>query len=423
MQGTGESARDLARNGGVPVRARAFPAWPQFGDEERTNLLAVLESGEWSDPAGGPFVRAFERSFADLHEAAHGVAVTSGSVALTLALRALGIGTGDEVIVPAYTFIATAIAVLEVNALPIFVDVDPDTWCIDPGAVEAAITPRTKAIIPVHLAGHPADMDRLCEIARRSGLCVVEDAAQAHGAVWNGRPVGSWGDAGSFSMQASKNLTSGEGGIVVTSDADLAEMIVSFRNCGRQHDGVWYEHVRQGGNARMTEFQAAILSAQLTRFAGQRARRDANGRILDAGLMEIDGIRPQRRDPRTAIHGYHLYGFRYDPAACDGLPRDAFIAALNAEGIPCGPGYPMPLNRQPLFVDRAFDTRATGYDATYAPTRFEALDVPVTETMCNEVVLLPQSLLLADGRDMADVIQAVKKIGAIVNRHGAAVSV
>ncbi|MGC4106699.1 MAG: DegT/DnrJ/EryC1/StrS family aminotransferase [Thermomicrobiales bacterium] len=411
---------DLAVHGGAPVREKAFPAWPQFGEEEHANLLQVLDSGEWSEPGGGAFVQTFERAFADLHGVAHGVAVMNGSVSLTLILRAMGIGSGDEVIVPAYTFLATATAVLEVNALPIFVDIDPGTWCISPDAVEAAITPRTRAIIPVHLGGHPADMDRLCEIARRHGVRLIEDAAHAHGAVWNGRPVGSWGEVGSFSMQASKNLTGGEGGIVVTNDPEMAELITSFRNCGRQKDGIWYEHVRLGGNYRMTEFQAAILTAQMTRFDEQRMRRDANGRILNAGLAEIDGIRPQRRDPRTSIHGNHLYWFRYDRAAFDGLSRELFLDALKAEGVPCSPGYPVPLNRQPLFVNRAFDTRATSYDPDYAPTRFGALDLPVTEAICNEVVMLPQSLLLGDAADMDDVIAAVRKIQRAVNRQGAA---
>ncbi|MGN6030442.1 MAG: DegT/DnrJ/EryC1/StrS family aminotransferase, partial [Thermomicrobiales bacterium] len=387
---------------------------------ERKNLLEVLESGEWSEPGGGPFVQAFERAFSAIHEAAHGIAVMNGSVSLTLLLRAMGIGSGDEVIVPAYTFLATATSVLEVNALPIFVDIDPGTLCLDPDAVEAAITERTRAIIPVHLAGHPAELGRLCAIARRHGLRIIEDAAHAHGAVWDGRPVGTWGDAGSFSMQASKNLTSGEGGIVITSDPALAELVTSFRNCGRVRDGRWYEHVRLGGNYRMTEFQAALLVAQMTRFDEQRRRRDANGRILDAGLARIDGIRPQRRDARTGIHGHHLYCFRFDADAFDGLPRSAFLGALKAEGIPCGPGYPVPLNRQPLFAGQAFDTRATGYDPAYAPTRFASLALPVTDAVCDDAVFIPQHVLLGSATDMEGVIAAISKIACTVDRFGAA---
>lgn len=413
----------LAIRGGAPVRETPFPAWPQHGEEERANLMQVLECGPWSEPGGGPFVEAFERGFADLHRAAHGIAVMNGSVSLTLTLRAMGVGSGDEVIVPAYTFLATATSVLEVNALPVFADIDPDTLCLDPDAVEAAITPRTKAIIPVHLGGHPADMDRLCAIAGRHGLRIIEDAAHAHGAVWNGRPVGGWGDAGSFSMQASKNLTGGEGGIVTTNDPELAELVTSFRNCGRRQGGVWYEHVRLGGNYRMTEFQAAVLAAQLSRFDGHRARRDANGRILNAGLAGIAGIRPQGRDPRTDLHGYHLFCFRYDAAAFAGLTREAFLAALRAEGIPCGPGYPLPLNRQPLFAGFAFDRRATGYDPAYAPTRFASLHLPVTEAVCAEGAFIPQQVLLGSADDMADVVAAVAKIAGAVDRQGASAAV
>ncbi|MGB3328875.1 MAG: DegT/DnrJ/EryC1/StrS family aminotransferase [Thermomicrobiales bacterium] len=420
MQTVHERAGDLARRGGTPVRTRAFPAWPQADDEARANLLRVLDSGVWSEPAGGPFVRAFEQGFAALHGTTHGVAVMNGSVSLILALRAMGIGSGDEVIVPAYTFLATATAVLEVNALPIFVDIDAETWCIDPDAVEAAITPRTKAIIPVHLGGHPADMERLCAIAERHGLRVIEDAAHAHGAIWDGRPVGSWGDVGSFSMQASKNMTGGEGGILTTSDDTLAELLTSFRNCGREQGGVWYEHVRLGGNFRMTEFQAAVLTAQLSAFPEQLTRRDANGRLLDDGLGAIDGITPQARDPRTDVHGHHLYCLRYDAQAFDGLTRADFLEALKAEGIPCGSGYPVPLNRQPLFLNRAFDTVATGYDPARAATRFEALHLPVTDAVCREGILLPQALLLGDAKDMDDVIAAVAKIREVVDRCGAA---
>jgi dTDP-4-amino-4,6-dideoxygalactose transaminase len=412
----------LARRGGTPVRTKPFPTWPQFGDIERENLLAVLDSGVWSEPAGGSFVQQFERGFAQVSGATHGIAVMNGTVSLMLTLRAMGVGSGDEVIVPAYTFLATASTVLEVNALPVFADIDPETYCLDPDAVEAAITPRTKAIIPVHLGGHPADMDRLCAIAARHGLRIIEDAAHAHGAVWNGKPVGSWGDAGSFSMQASKNVNSGEGGIVTTNDPELADVVTSLRNCGRVKGGVWYEHWRLGGNYRITEFQAAVLVGQLTRFEAQRAQRDANGRFLNAGLAEIEGIQPQRRDPRTEIHGHHLYGFRYDASAFQGLTRAAFVEALRAEGIPCGPGYSVPLNRQPLFTERAFDVRATGWDPNHAPTRFESLDLPSTQVICDEVVMMPQSVLLGDERDMEDIVTAVQKIRAAVDRDGSDVT-
>lgn len=407
-----DSRTSLAIHGGTPVRDRAFPSWPIFAEEERANLLKALDEGVWSEPSGGTFVRQFEQGFAALHGTAHGVAVMNGTLSLVATMRAMGIGAGDEVIVPAYTFIATASAVLETNALPIFVDIDPETYCIDPDAVEAAITPRTKAIIAVHLGGHPADLDRLCAIAHHHGLRFIEDSAHAHGAIWRDRPVGSWGDAGSFSMQASKNLTGGEGGIVVTNNDDLAAGIVSQRNCGRGSAGATFEHVVLGSNFRMTEFQAAVLAAQLTRFPEQRARRDANGQFLNAGLAEIEGILPQERDPRTTIHGHHLYSFRYQSDAFGGLSRADFVGALRAEGIPCGAGYALPLNQQPVFRNRAFDTQASGYDPAYPATRFEHLELPNTQIVCDEGIFVPQQVLLGDEADMQDIVTAIQKIQA-----------
>lgn len=394
-----------------PVRTEPFPAWPMHDHRERDALLAVLESDVWATP-DGPQVRALEQEFAVFHEARHAVAVSNGTVSLIIALRALGIGAGDEVIVPAYSFLATATTVLEVAALPIFVDIDPDTYCIDPAAVEAAITPRTRAIIPVHIGGHPADMDGLRDIAKRHGLAVIEDAAQAHGAVWHGRRVGGLGDIGSFSFQASKNVTAGEGGMLTTNDARLAELCESIHNCGRAVDGQWYEHHRLGENYRITEFQAALLRAQMTRLPEHLARRDANGRLLDRALAGIEGIRPVGRDARVDVHAYHLYQFRYDPEAFGGLNRAAFIERLRAEGIPCGMSYPIPLNHQPIFTERAFDVIATGYDPSYPPTRFERLDLPVTERACAETVWLPQMVLLGEPADVNDVVAAVVQVQA-----------
>lgn len=405
---------------GTPIRTAPFPTWPIFGEPEHDNLRTALESGIWSDPDGGPFVTAFEQGFAALSGTRRGVAVTNGSTALTLAMRALGIGAGDEVIVPAYTFIATATAVLEANALPVFADIDPGTYCIDPAAVEHLITSRTKAIIPVHLGGHPADMDRLQEIATRHGLAIIEDAAHAHGAAWNDRPAGSMGTFGCFSMQASKNLTGGEGGIVTTQDDTLAEAIRSLRNCGRIQGGEWFEHHLMGGNHRLSEFHAAVLLAQLDRYPAQLARRDANGRYLDAGLAEIDGIIPQALDPRTSLHARHLYSFRVDQAAFDGLTRDDFVRLLQAEGIPSSSGYVIPLDRQPVFASRTFDTNATGWTASNNLTRYGNAHLPVTQLICDEVVWIPQNVLLGAEADMDDIVAAVEKIRDVVDRRGAA---
>lgn len=400
---------ELAILGGAPVRTARFPAWPQYGEEERRALYEVLAARVWSS-AEGPKKRDLEARFAAAQDAAHAVAVSNGTVALEIALRACGVGAGDEVIVPAYTFLATASAVLQVNALPVFVDIDPETYNIVPAMAEAAVTARTKAIIGVHFAGQPCDLDGLRDVAHRHGLRLIEDAAQAHGAGWRDRHVGALGDVGTWSFQASKNLTAGEGGMVTTDDAALAARARSLHNCGRTPDGEWYEHALLGGNHRLTEWQSAILLAQLGRLPAQVARREAAAEYLDAALARIPGLRPLGRDPRATTHAYHLYLFRYDPSGFDGLDRDTFLRALRAEGIPASGGYAIPLNRQPVFVERAFDTVATGYDPAYPPTRFAALDLPATERACAEAVWLPQNLLLGADADLADVVAAVEKV-------------
>jgi dTDP-4-amino-4,6-dideoxygalactose transaminase len=395
--------------GGEPLRTRPFPSWPHSGEEESDALQEVLREGVWSD-ASGPRKRELERRFAEFHGAEHAVAVTNGTISLEIALKALGIGAGDEVIVPPYTFLATATAVLGVNALPVFADIDPETYCLSPDAVEAAITPRTRAVIPVHLGGHPADMDRFQEIREKHGIAVIEDAAHAHGAAWKDRKVGALGDAGCWSFQASKNMTAGEGGMFTTNDKDLAEKAWSLHHCGRMPEGAWYEHTVLGGNYRITEFQCAILLAQLARLPEQTARREENAAILDEESAKIEGLRPLKRDLRCTVHAHHLYLFRYDAEAFGGMSRDLFIQALCAEGIPASPGYTVPLDRQPVFAGRAFDTRATGYDPSHAPTRYGSLELPVCERACEETVWFTQNMLLGEEEDLADIVRAMRKV-------------
>lgn len=392
-----------------PVRTAPFPVWPVFEESDLRLVAGAVEARVWS-AADGPLKREFEARFAALHEAKHAVGVTNGTISLEIALAALGIGAGDEVIVPPYTFLATASAVLKMNALPIFTDIDPDTYCLDPAAVEAAITPRTRAIIVVHLGGHPADLDRLLAIKERHGLALIEDAAHAHGAAWRERPVGARGEFGSWSFQASKNLTCGEGGALTTNDDALAELAWNLHNCGRTRSGPWYEHPFLGGNYRLPELQCALLLAGLARLPAQIARREAGAAYLDRELGAFAGIRPLPRDPRATVHAHHLYLFRYDPAAFAGLSRDAFVAALREEGIPASAGYPYPLNRQPLFQTLSFDTRATGYDPLYPPTQYGRLDLPVCERACAETVWLPQNVLLADEAGLADVTAAIDTV-------------
>jgi dTDP-4-amino-4,6-dideoxygalactose transaminase len=383
----------LAVNGGIPVRTKPFSPWPIFDEHEEQAVLDVVRSGAWG--LGGSKIPEFESRFAEYQQARHGTCVANGTVSLIVALRAAGVGAGDEVIVPPYTFMATASSVVEVGAVPVFADIDPGTYCIDPDAVEDAITERTKAIIPVHLGGHPADMDRLMSIAERHGLMVIEDAAHAHGAEWSGRRVGAIGHMGSFSFQSSKNLCCGEGGIVLTNDAVLADKCFSFHNCGRVRLGQWYEHQVLGQNFRMGEFQAAILLAQFERLEEQTALRAENGDYLLSRLAEIDGIIPQSRDPRVTRHSYHLLHFRIDPERFDGITRDTFVNAVNAEGIPVSAGYSRPLYHE------GFVSLAGDYSNVHCPN---------TEMLTSTGIWLHQSVLLGSKSDMDDIADAITKV-------------
>ena len=371
-------------------------------------MLDVIRSGKWGR-MDGTRVETFEQEFARYHEARHAIAVVNGTVSLRIALLGAGLEAGDEVIVPPYTFLATATAVVEANGTPIFVDIEPDTCNIDASKIEAAITPRTRAIIPVHCGGQPADLDAILAIAKRHNLVVIEDAAHAHGAMYKGRKVGALGDCGSFSFQSSKNLTAGEGGIIVSNDAKLAERCRSFHNCGRLPEGPWYEHHLIGGNYRLSELQGALLLAQLTRLEQQTVRRDENGSYLSVQLAEIPGIRPQRRGPDVTRHAQHLYAFRYDAVAWDDVPRERFMEALNAEGIHVMAGYPMGLYAQPLFAKQAFGPyhgwRNARSELPYDPASF-----PVCEQVCRQACWLPQQLLLGDDADMRDIVNGVQKV-------------
>ncbi|MFG2197143.1 DegT/DnrJ/EryC1/StrS family aminotransferase [Streptomyces sp. NPDC048639] len=393
----------------TPVRTRSWPSWPVFGNAESDLLRAAVEAGIGSD-ADAPLKTEFQQRWAEFTGARHALAVTNGTISLQIALQALGVGAGDEVIVPPYTFAATATAPLALGALPVFADIQPDTYNIDPVAVEAAVTDRTKAVIAVHLAGAPADMDALSALCGARGIALIEDAAHAHGARWNGRPVGTFGDFGSWSFQASKNLSSGEGGALVTNDAELAEAAWGLHNCGRRRNGPWYAHYDLGGNYRLTEWQSAVLLTGLERLPKEIARREECAAILDRELSEVDGIRPLVRDSRVDTHAQHIYILRYDPSAFGGMDRDTFVAGLQHHGIPAMAGYPFPLYRQPLFAEARFDQKATGWDSSNPATKYGDLKLPVCEQACADAVWLPQELLLAEPDEMVDVVEAVTAV-------------
>lgn len=416
----------LALYGGTPVRADEFAVWPVCDRQEEEALIEVLRGKKWWRFAFGQGVELiepkegersqvalFQEEFARYHECKYGIAAANGTGTLEIGIRAMNLGIGDEIIVPAYTYIASAACVLQNNCIPIFIDIDPNTYNIDPGRIEEAITDRTRAIMVVHFGGQPADMDRILTIAGKHNLPVIEDAAHAHGCEWKKQKAGSFGLFSSFSFQASKNMTSGEGGILCSNDQGFASECDSLLWSGRKVGRPWYEFYRLGWNYRMTEFQAAILRQQLTRLDKQIRHRERLAHYLSKKLNSIDGISPLIQDERTTLHGYHIYMFRYDESVI-GLKREKFIEALTAEGIPAASGYSFPLYKNPMFINKKFINGSfplgTQYHDDIDYSSFEE-KCPVSELACNsQAVWLPQNIFLGNERDMDDVALAVEKV-------------
>ena len=352
----------------------------------------------------------FEKDFARFHGARHGVAVTNGTAALEVAIAALGIGQGDEVILPNFTFVATASAVLFANALPVLVDVDPETYCIDTNLAEAAITPRTKAIIAVHMGGHPADLDGLKEICQRHKLVLVEDSSHAHASEWRGQRIGTFGVAGTFSFQSSKLMTAGEGGAVVTSRLEFYERAQTYTNCGRASQTDKFRHRFIGHNYRMTEFQAAILEVQLKRYPRQSKVRLANMDYFEKRLRGTPGIEFLKRDPRQTRVAPYQYVFKYR-AEHFGASRSSFLGALEVEGIPCDGLFYEPVYKSPLFPadPAAFPALSWGQPE---PLELKSMyHCPVSERAAyEEAVWLPHHIFLGTRKDVDDISDAILKV-------------
>lgn len=390
----------LAIDGGPPVRTAPFPTWPICGDEEERLLLEVLHSQAWGGTGAATKLPQLEEAFARLHDAKHAVTLVNGTLGLTVALKAAGVRPGDEVIMPPYTFIATATSALLFGAIPVFVDVEEESLMLDAGKVEAAITPRTKAIVAVHLAGAPADLPRLKQIADKHKLALIEDAAQGVGAALDGVPVGAVGSLGSFSFQSGKNITSGEGGILLTNDEELADRAWSLANVGRVRQGAWYQHEHIGWNLRMTEFQAAVLLGQLSRFEEQFQLRERNARLLHERLAEVDGIRVLQEDRRITRHARHMYLFRLEPELAERAGKLEWMRRVQQEGIPVQAGY-VSLNRNKAILN---ETEALLGSA-------QEYSCPVSERASDkELCWLGQSVLLGSERDMEDIVAAFRKV-------------
>ena len=398
---------ELALLGGKKVKTKPFPLWPQFDDAEREALNQVLESRVWWRTPGTRTLE-FEQAFARFHGARHGLAVTSGTAALEVTMAALGIGAGDEVIVPDFTFVATASAVLFANALPVLVDVRPDTYGIDPELAEAAITPRTKAIIAVHMGGHPANLDALTDLARRKDIALIEDSSHAHGSEWRGKRIGTYGVAGTFSFQASKLMTAGEGGMIISNDDTFERNARSVHDCGRMPGEWFYSHFVYGSNYRLSEWQGAVLMAQLGRLDGQTRRRHQNSRVLDRELSKIPGITPQKLDERCTRNGQYAYIFHVDKNQFAGISTDRFIEAMNEEGIPNQASYP-PLHELHMF--RNGEYRKCLSDAQAKEDHvFLKQSFPNTHRAAWETVWIPQPALLGDDEDIEEIVSAIRKI-------------
>jgi len=395
----------LALYGGEKTVTKDFP-WPVFDETDVQAVTDIVRSGNWGNPDCAGIVEEVEHAFANYCGSKYALSCVNGSVALRLALIACGVKPGDEVIIPPYTFIATASIVLEANCVPVFVDIEPEAYNIDPNKIEAAITERTKAIIPVHFGGQASNMDAILQIAKKHNLKVIEDAAHAHGGAYKGKKLGSLGDAGCFSFQSSKNLTAGEGGMVVTDDEALYDKMNSLRNVGRVKGGEWYEHHYLGCNYRITQMQAALLSQQLQRLEAQTQQRDENGQYLNTLLSDIEGIAPLTRGHGETLHTYHIFIFKYDKTKFNNLSKTEFAQLLAAEGVPSFMGYPEPLYKQPLFQEKNFLCYAIPEDVDYTHVH-----CPETEKACyEEAVWILQNAMLGTRQDMESFAKAILKI-------------
>ena len=392
---------------------RKFPKWPIYDDEEIKALISLIKSGNWwcGSPGihQGKNVWAFQEEFAEFQEAKRCIAVFNGTVAIESALLALGIGLGDEVIVSDFTFVASASAVVATNAVPIFCDIDAESLVMNVNEIEKLITKRTKAIIPVHLGGNPVEMDRLMEIAKKYDLKVVEDCSHAHGSRYKGKRIGNWGDAGTFSFQASKVLTSGEGGAIICNSDDLADKIYSVSDCGRSKNQYFYKHFIYGTNYRMSEYQAAILRTQLKKFPAQHALRNENAKYFTDKLNEIDGIRVIKPTPGTTELGWYVYPIVYEPEKFRGISKAEFNKKLNRFSVPTDDPYP-PLHGLDCFKNIDLRKGIDYSNANWGGEKSNDKYFPVVCEIYSRCIEFPHEMLLASKKQLNNVVEFIKSL-------------
>lgn len=398
--------------GGLRAHPMEFPGWPVFDQTEGKALLDVLHSKNWCR-LGSYAVEEFESAYSQLNGARHCLGTSSGTSALSTILGAMEIGPGDEVIIPVYTFIATYNVIVLNYALPVFVDTDIESFQIDAGKIEAAITPKTRVIMPVHIGGSPADIDRILAIGTKAKLPVVEDSCQAHLAEWRGKKTGTLGLAGAFSFQGSKNLNSGEGGAIFTNDDRFAQKCFNFHHQGQEGPVADFNtgSGTRGSNYRMTEFQGKLLVAQMTRLVDQTSLRTQNADYLSKLLNEIPGIKPAKLYDGTTRSAYHLYMFRYDKSHFAGMSRDLFLKALNQEGVPCSSGYG-PMNKSAYITGLAKNSHYLKiYGEKFMSEWLERIPCPQNDKLTSEqAVWFFQTMLLGTRKEMEQIAEAIRKI-------------
>src|ERR1700730_10457791 len=402
----------LAITGGEPSRKKRFDAWPIYTEKERRALEDVLTNHNWGgQPFPGKHGDAFGKAFAKFHTAKYGQVVNTGTVAIQAALKAIDIRPGDEVIVPAYTWEGTVGPVLLVNAVPVFVDIDPDTYCLDAKQIEWAITPKTKAILPVHLGMRFADMDEILRIAKKHNLKVIEDCAHAHGAQWNGKGAGSMGDLGAFSFQSSKLITSGEGGAVITNTLECMELVQSYINAGRASLTDKYHHRIIGFNHRLSELQAAVLGPQLERLPQQAARREENVKHFESRLQKMAAVKMLKPNPRITPLAPYGFMFKYFANKANDIPRAAFVGALQLEGIPCDGLFYEPVYKSSLFPLKAEDFPALSWGRETPLDLRNMYSCPEADRAAyHEAVWFPHYLFLGSVADVDSIADAIEKV-------------